>query len=85
MVPRAPLPPRPAEVPSRDVSAHSKLSLPESSQSNEADDEESISEPLYEMSDEPPPPPQYAGEDTRLTSDKELSGFYMYGWAVEVP
>lgn len=28
--------------------------------------------------------PQYEGEDTRLTSKKELSGFYMYGWAAEV-
>lgn len=27
---------------------------------------------------------RYAGEDTRLTSKKELSGFYMYGWAAEV-
>lgn len=28
--------------------------------------------------------PHYDGEDTRLTSDKELRGFYMYGWAAEV-
>ncbi len=28
--------------------------------------------------------PQYDGEDTRLTSKKELGGFYMYGWAAEV-
>jgi UMF1 family MFS transporter len=28
--------------------------------------------------------PQYAGEDTRLTSSKELAGWYSYGWAVEV-
>jgi hypothetical protein len=28
--------------------------------------------------------PQYDGEDSRLTSKKELSGFYMYGWAAEV-
>lgn len=29
-------------------------------------------------------PRHYAGEDTRLTSRKELSGFYVYGWAAEV-
>ena len=29
--------------------------------------------------------PQYPGEDTRLTSQKELSGWYSYGWAAEVP
>ena len=28
--------------------------------------------------------PHYDGEDARLTSKKELSGFYMYGWAAEV-
>ncbi|KAF2760700.1 MFS general substrate transporter [Pseudovirgaria hyperparasitica] len=27
---------------------------------------------------------RYEGEDTRLTSRKELAGFYMYGWAAEV-
>ena len=34
-----------------------------------------------EFSDEPP---SYPGEDTRLTSAKELSGWYSYGWAAEV-
>lgn len=29
-------------------------------------------------------PPAYPGEDTRLTSSKELSGWYFYGWAAEV-
>jgi hypothetical protein len=29
-------------------------------------------------------PSQYAGEDTRLTSRQELSGWYMYGFAAEV-
>ena len=29
-------------------------------------------------------PPSYPGEDTRLTSSKELSGWYFYGWAAEV-
>lgn len=28
--------------------------------------------------------PQYPGEDTRLTSKKELLGWYSYGWAAEV-
>ena len=28
--------------------------------------------------------PQHDGEDTRLTSRKELSGWYSYGWAAEV-
>lgn len=28
--------------------------------------------------------PQYDGEDTRLTSAKELAGWYIYGWAAEV-
>jgi len=27
---------------------------------------------------------RYEGEDTRPTSEKELRGFYMYGWASEV-
>lgn len=27
---------------------------------------------------------QYDGEDTRLTSQKELRGWYSYGWAAEV-
>lgn len=31
-----------------------------------------------------PDPPTYPGEDTRLTSTKELSGWYSYGWAAEV-
>ncbi|KAL8923785.1 MAG: hypothetical protein Q9172_002966 [Xanthocarpia lactea] len=30
------------------------------------------------------PPPRYAGEDTRLTSKKELWGWYSYGFAAEV-
>ncbi|KAF2730255.1 MFS general substrate transporter [Polyplosphaeria fusca] len=86
MVPRAPVPePRPEA--SRHVSAHSKLSIPSSSQSQEADDEQSVSDNSSAMDSADPahsPHPAYAGEDTRLTSDKELSGFYMYGWAAEV-
>ena len=30
------------------------------------------------------PAPRYPGEDTRLTSRKELAGWYSYGWAAEV-
>lgn len=66
-----------------DDSNNSKLSIPLSSQSNEADDEQSLSDPSYDM-ESSADSPQYEGEDTRLTSNKELSGFYMYGWAAEV-
>lgn len=34
--------------------------------------------------DIPARPPQYDGEDTSLTSRRELWGFYVYGWAAEV-
>ena len=37
-------------------------------------------ENLYSLLNEP----HYPGEDTRLTSQKELSGWYSYGWAAEV-
>ncbi|KAF3033797.1 Autophagy protein 22 [Didymella heteroderae] len=87
MTPRAPeqLPAeyrRPRPQLKRNSSTQSKLSLPISSQSNEADDEQSFSDGSYMEFN--PTDPQYDGEDTRLTSDKELSGFYMYGWAAEV-
>ncbi|KAF2835908.1 autophagy-related protein 22-1 [Patellaria atrata CBS 101060] len=36
------------------------------------------------MAPEPNRRPQYAEEDTRLTSTKEIAGFYAYGWAAEV-
>ncbi|KAF9701062.1 hypothetical protein EKO04_000876 [Ascochyta lentis] len=86
MTPRAELPPehrRPRPQLERNASSHSKLSLPTSSQSNEADDEQSFSDGSFDM-ESPNVPPNYDGEDTRLTSDRELSGFYMYGWAAEV-
>ncbi len=55
------------------------------SSSFEADDERSSSAdsmgPDQAFRDSPS---QYAGEDTRLTSRKELSGWYAYGWAAEV-
>jgi hypothetical protein len=87
MTPRAPsLPPEYRQARpqlERNTSTQSKLSLPTSSQSNEADDEQSFSDCSFDM-ESCSPEPQYEGEDTRLTSDKELSGFYMYGWAAEV-
>jgi hypothetical protein len=84
MTPRAPELPSPYRPPIlRDDSTHSKLSIPVSSQSNEADDEQSPSNSSYDM-ESSVDSPQYEGEDTRLTSEKELSGFYMYGWAAEV-
>ncbi|KAH3992973.1 autophagy-related protein [Parastagonospora nodorum] len=89
MVPRAPRigdfePYRPQLLRGQtDDSDTSKLSVPLSSQSNEADDEQSLSDPSYDM-ESSADSPQYEGEDTRLTSNKELSGFYMYGWAAEV-
>jgi UMF1 family MFS transporter len=57
------------------------------SQSNEADDKQSASSHTDSFSTMGPSSPQrghYRGEDTRLTSTKELAGFYMYGWAAEV-
>ncbi|KAJ4983342.1 autophagy protein atg22 [Stagonosporopsis vannaccii] len=87
MTPRAPsLPPASRQARpllERNPSTQSKLSLPTSSQSNEADDEQSFSDRSFDM-ESSATPPRYEGEDTRLTSDKELSGFYMYGWAAEV-
>ena len=83
MPPHAPeLPPyRPQLL--RNVSTHSKASIPSISPSNEADDEQSLSDRTSDMESNHEQP-QYEGEDTRLTSDKELRGFYMYGWAAEV-
>lgn len=86
MTPRAPVPEPPQNAPpyrphlSRNSTTQSKV--PSLTQSNEADDEESLSD-SYDM-ESTLESPQYEGEDTRLTSDKELSGFYMYGWAAEV-
>lgn len=81
MVPRLEPPPWRPHL-SRDQSP-SKGSAQQSTQSNEADDERSSFSSFVNMG-----PgrggPQYEGEDTRLTSKKELSGFYMYGWAAEV-
>jgi UMF1 family MFS transporter len=69
----------------RNASSQSKLSVPSISQSNEADDEQSLSDnQTFDMESNHDAPPRYEGEDTRLTSEKELRGFYMYGWAAEV-
>ncbi|GME22071.1 MFS transporter [Neofusicoccum parvum] len=52
-----------------------------------ADDERSIAADTMgpdRERDIPARAPQYDGEDTTLTSRKELWGFYVYGWAAEV-
>lgn len=90
MAPRAPSPQRflrPGLA--RDPSTYSKASItPSVSQSNEADDERSHSEDSHDsfttMGPRSPARDPYHGEDTRVTSTKELAGFYMYGWAAEV-
>jgi UMF1 family MFS transporter len=85
MAPRAPeLPPYQRPTYMRNASSQSKVSVPSISQSNEADDEQSLSEEQSIDMESNDSPPHYEGEDTRLTSDKELRGFYMYGWAAEV-
>ena len=75
MTPRQPLlPPQSPSLPAITVSKTS-------SHSNEADDERSSS---LSRNMGPNQSPQYDGEDTRETSEKELRGFYAYGWASEV-
>ncbi|KAI1549707.1 Autophagy-related protein 22, partial [Pyrenophora tritici-repentis] len=82
---RAPeLPPYSRPTLMRNASSQSKVSVPSISQSNEADDEQSLSDIQTFDMESNPDLPHYEGEDTRLTSDKELRGFYMYGWAAEV-
>ena len=71
----------------RTLSANStKQSLRSYTSSIEADDELSSSaadsmRPEHGFRDGPA---TYAGEDTRLTSQKELWGWYAYGFAAEV-
>jgi UMF1 family MFS transporter len=75
-------PPPPAPELARNLSSYySKSSAPSSH--DDADDEQSLSEDASAMESDTPAP-NYEGEDTRLTSDKELSGFYIYSWAAEV-
>ncbi|KAH8676655.1 autophagy-related protein-like protein 22-2 [Tricladium varicosporioides] len=73
----------------RAQSASSTKHSPRSySSSFEADDERSSSADHESMGPDisalRDTPTQYAGEDTRLTSSKELSGWYAYGFAAEV-
>jgi MFS transporter, UMF1 family len=86
MAPEAPQPRPPP--PQRLLSNSSKRSLRSHSSSFEADDERSSSGDQESMGPEPEPVghirPQYAGEDTRLTSRKELAGWYAYAFAAEV-
>lgn len=48
----------------------------------DADDERSLSD--VEDDRYQPPRPQFAGQDVRETSKKELMGWYSYAWAAEV-
>lgn len=58
--------------------------MPSISPSNEADDEQSLSSASILHMASAANRPLYRGEDTRLTSRRELRGFYVYGWAAEV-
>jgi UMF1 family MFS transporter len=85
----APEPPQPRPEPAQRVfSNSSKRSIRSHSSSFEADDERSSSGDQESMGPEPGVGPQigpqYEGEDTRLTSKKELAGWYAYGFAAEV-
>ena len=84
MVPRAPEPStylqRPVH-PQRNTSTLSKVSAVSFSPSNEADDERSASVASAMGSSQEP---DYPGEDRRPTSQRELAGFYAYGFAAEV-
>lgn len=87
MVPRSEPHPRP-QHPQRAASVNSaKRSYRSHSSSFEADDERSSSADHESMGPDEAfrdGPPQYPGEDTRLTGRKELSGWYAYGFAAEV-
>lgn len=74
------------QIPNRLFSTQSTKTFRSHSSSFEADDERSSS--TEGMGPEPElnrrGGPQYEGEDTRLTSRKELWGWYAYGFAAEV-
>ncbi|KAL9616075.1 MAG: hypothetical protein Q9160_009022 [Pyrenula sp. 1 TL-2023] len=75
--------------PIRRGNSSAKASFVSPTPSLEADDEESSSESDANDHEDlivvmRQPPPQYDGDDTRLTSRKELAGWYSYGWAAEV-
>ncbi|KAI1361250.1 hypothetical protein F5Y08DRAFT_25074 [Xylaria arbuscula] len=98
MAPRQEPEPRPLQRPPPNPrllsvqSIASKYSIRSHSSSFEADDEHSTTtaesigmsrRPSSDASDMPPSNPRYTGEDTRPTSSKELSGWYMYSFAAE--
>lgn len=89
MVPRTdPQPHQRPQLPNRMLSTSTKRSFRSHSSSFEADDERSNSSDYESMGPDPASnrrvPSQYAGEDIRLTSGKELWGWYAYGFAAEV-
>lgn len=88
-MPRHEHPLRQRPSPSRRGNSSAKASFVSPTPSFEGDDEESSTdghttdlEHLVLVMRQPVP--QYDGEDTRLTSRKELAGWYSYGWAAEV-
>ena len=84
MVPRVEPQPRPQHT-QRTLSANStKHSLRSYTSSVEADDELSSLTDDSMGPEHRDGPATYAGEDTRLTSRKELWGWYAYGFAAEV-
>jgi UMF1 family MFS transporter len=86
MVPRNDPQLRPKQSHRASSANSNKHSYRSHSSSFEADDERSSSAE-HEMGPDAAfrdDPSQYAGEDTRLTSRKELSGWYAYGFAAEV-
>lgn len=86
MVPREPVNHRP-QTQRAPSSNSAKRSFRSHSSSFEADDERSSSADDENMGPEHgfrDGAAQYDGEDTRLTSQKELRGWYSYGWAAEV-
>ncbi|RDW78064.1 autophagy-related protein [Coleophoma crateriformis] len=80
----------PRSPPRRALSNSTKRSFGSHSSSFEADDERSSNSADYDIMGPDlddalrSRSPQYEGEDTRLTSRKELSGWYAYGFAAEV-
>ncbi|KAL3419038.1 autophagy-like protein 22 [Phlyctema vagabunda] len=87
MVPRSEFQPR--QPSQRALSNSTKRSFQSYSSSFEADDERSDSADHDMMGPDLDAafrsgPSQYEGEDTRLTSKKELRGWYAYGFAAEV-
>ena len=86
--PRADLSPSPSPSPSYlQAPGSSKASFLSPTPSFEADDEgtaSDISDMEHDHGSGRHRAPQYPGEDTRLTSSKELFGWYSYAWAAEV-